>query len=104
MRIILICGGGASSGFMVNAMIKAAKNRGKDIEIKARSEMQLTAHIQEIDFVLCAPHMRAQEETIEGICKTHDVPYAFIEPMDFAMMQGDKVLDFVLETYEESKK
>jgi len=104
MKIMLVCGGGASSGFLVNAMIKAAKIRGMDIDIKARSETQLTSFIQEIDFVLCAPHMRAQEEKFKEICGTHNVPYAFVDPMDYAMMQGDKVLDFVLGIYKERKK
>jgi len=104
MKIILICGAGASSGFLMNAMVKAAKSRGIDLDIKARSETTLTSFIQDTDFVLCAPQIRAQEEKFKDICNNHNVPYAFVDPMDFAMMQGDKVLDFVLKKYEESKK
>ena len=67
-------------------------------------ETQLTSLIQDTDFVLCAPQVRAQEEKFKEICSNHNVPYAFVDPMDFAMMQGEKVLDFVLKTYGESKE
>lgn len=39
--ILLICGSGASSGFMAANMRKAAKKKGLNYEIKARSESEL---------------------------------------------------------------
>ena len=39
MKILLMCGAGASSGFMAQAMRKAAAEQGRDdIEIIARSD------------------------------------------------------------------
>ena len=38
MKIILLCGSGASSGFMAASMIKEAKTRGLDYEIEDHSE------------------------------------------------------------------
>ena len=43
MKILLMCGAGASSGFMAQAMRKAAKEQGlDDIDVIARSEAEMT--------------------------------------------------------------
>ena len=97
VKILLICGGGASSGFLVNAMIKAAKTQGLETDIKARSETQLSSLVNDADVILGAPHMRAQEAKFKEICGRHNKPYAFIDPMDYATMEGEKVLNFALE-------
>ena len=97
VKILLICGGGASTGFLVNAMNKAAKKRELEIDIKARSESQLASLIQDYDLVLGAPHMRAQEAKFKEICGNYQKPYAFIDSMDYATMEGEKVLDFALD-------
>lgn len=97
LKILLVCGGGASTGFLVNAMIKAAKKQGFDVDIKARSETQLASLVSETDLVLGAPHMRAQEAKFKEICGNFGKPYAFVDPMDFATMEGEKVLDFALD-------
>lgn len=41
-NILLICGSGASSGFMAANMRKAVKKEGLDYKIKARSEAELS--------------------------------------------------------------
>lgn len=97
MRILLICGGGASTGFLVNAMIKAAKKQNIDVDIKARAEQQLASLVDGVDLILGAPHMRAQEAKFKEICSAHNKPYAFIDPMDFANMAGEKVLSFAID-------
>ena len=45
MNILLICGGGFSSGFLVQNMKKAAQQLGGDIAIDARSETELSGLI-----------------------------------------------------------
>jgi len=103
MKILLICGGGASTGFLVNAMIKSAKNKGIDADIKARSESQLSSLIDDVDVVLGAPHMRAQEAKFKEICGSHHKPYAFIDPIDYANMEGEKVLTYAIKLLNEKK-
>jgi PTS system cellobiose-specific IIB component len=103
VKILLICGGGASSGFLVNAMIKAAKKQGIEVDIKARSETQLSSLVMNSDVILGAPHMRAQEAKFKEICGHHHKPYAFVDPMDYATMEGEKVLNFALEILNANK-
>ena len=46
-NILLICGSGASSGFMAAAIRKAAKKRKVEVTVKAASESQLDDRINE---------------------------------------------------------
>ena len=41
LNVLLVCGSGASSGFMAANMRKAASKQGLDIDIKARSESEI---------------------------------------------------------------
>ncbi|MGO2787487.1 MAG: PTS sugar transporter subunit IIB, partial [Enterococcus faecalis] len=56
-NILLICGSGASSGFMAAAIRKAAKKRQIEVTVKATSESQLDERINEIDCLLIGPHL-----------------------------------------------
>ena len=44
-KVLLICGSGASSGFMAANMRKAAKKAGLDFKIQARSEAELSDYL-----------------------------------------------------------
>lgn len=58
MKILLMCGAGASSGFMAQAMRKAAKEQGlNDIEVIARSEAEMTSNLKDTDLVMFGPHL-----------------------------------------------
>ncbi len=57
--ILLICGSGASSGFMAANMRKAAKKKGLNYEIKARSESELADYADSIDALMVGPHLKS---------------------------------------------
>ncbi|WP_288760382.1 PTS sugar transporter subunit IIB [uncultured Lacticaseibacillus sp.] len=63
-NILLICGSGASSGFMAASMRKAAKKQGLDYKIKARSESELGDYLDEIDALMVGPHLKAEYDAI----------------------------------------
>lgn len=64
-NILLICGSGASSGFMAANMRKAAKKEGLDYKIKARSESELGDYMDDIDALMVGPHLKAEFEAIK---------------------------------------
>ena len=47
-NVLLVCGSGASSGFMAVNIRKAAKKRGIDMTVTARSEAELPARAEEV--------------------------------------------------------
>ena len=55
LNVLLVCGSGASSGFMAANMRKAASKQGLDIDIKARSESEIENYIDEINVILMEP-------------------------------------------------
>ena len=53
MKILLMCGAGASSGFMAQAMRKAAKAQNmEDIEIIARSDAEMMNNLKGTDLTI----------------------------------------------------
>lgn len=57
-NILLICGSGASSGFMAANMRKAAKKAELYYKIQARSEAELGEYADEIDALMVGPHLK----------------------------------------------
>ena len=57
LNVLLVCGSGASSGFMATNMRKAAVARGLDVDIKARSESEIENYIEDIDVLMVGPHL-----------------------------------------------
>ena len=57
LNVLLVCGSGASSGFMAANMRKAASKQGLEIDIKARSESEIENYIDEIDALMVGPHL-----------------------------------------------
>ena len=80
MKILLMCGAGASSGFMAQAMRKAAKEQGiENFEIIARSEAEMMNNLQGTDLVMFGPHLAFKREALEKDLKKFNIPFAFID-------------------------
>lgn len=93
MNFLLICGGGASSSFVAQNMIKEAKNRGLDFEIEAVGETELEDYIDDRNLILIGPHLKYMEEELSEIINEYDVPYMFIDEKDYAKMDGASILE-----------
>lgn len=95
-RILLICGSGASSGFMAAAIRKAAKKRGVAVSVKAASESQLDERMSEIDYLLIGPHLSYMLGDIEAQTKGRQVTAAVIPQAIYGTLNGEKALDLIL--------
>jgi len=96
MKILLICGVGASSGFIAQAMRRAAKSRGIEVKILARSESELMDNIDSASCLLIGPHLAYQEEMIKNSIAQYNVPYTFIPEDIYGAIDGDGALDVAL--------
>lgn len=54
-NVLLVCGSGASSGFMAANIRKAAAARGLSITVNARSESTVEDYVDEIDCLMIGP-------------------------------------------------
>lgn len=97
MKILLVCGVGASSGFIAQAMRKAAKKRKLEATIIARSESELIDSVKDSDCLLIGPHLAYQKDSIEQSIASYHVPFAFIDEEVYGMIDGERALDQALD-------
>ncbi|NWO14811.1 PTS sugar transporter subunit IIB [Virgibacillus sp.] len=94
---LLICSGGASSGFLAQNIRKAAKKRSMEIEVIARGESELREYMDQIDVVLIAPHLSYVREDIEKQLEGSNIPCTLIDQSTYGLLDGEKGLDIILE-------
>ena len=100
-NVLLICGTGASSGFMAANIRKAAAARGMEMTVNARSEATVEDYVDEIDCLLIGPHLAHHLEDMEERCEGYDVKVAVIEKDTYARLNGEKALDQILALFGE---
>lgn len=96
LSVLLVCGSGASSGFMAANMRKAAKERGIEISINARSESEIENYIDEIDALMIGPHLAYLLDEIDNILQGAKVVAILMKPEYYATLDGNKALDHLL--------
>lgn len=100
-KILLVCGAGASSGFMAAAARKAAKKKGLDYEIKARSESELSENLSGYDLLLIAPHLKYMLDEVKEIGDAEGIKYGLIPQRVYGALDGNGLIDFAQKTLEE---
>lgn len=96
-KILLVCGSGASSGFMAKNIRTAAKERELEISVKARSDSEVEDFIEEIDLLLVGPHLKYMLHDLVEIAKPYDVPVRIIAEDAYGALDGDTVLNSIME-------
>lgn len=105
MKILLMCGAGASSGFMAQAMRKAAKEQGiEHFEIIARSEAEMMNNLKGTDLVMFGPHLAFKREALENDLKKYGVPFTFINKDAYGSIDGAATLNQALEVLKKADK
>ena len=92
-NVLLVCGSGASSGFMAANIRKAAAARGLSITVNARSESSVEDYVDEIDCLMIE---------MEEICEGYDIKVGVIEQAAYARLNGDAALDQILGMFGEA--
>lgn len=101
VKILLSCGAGMSSGLLAQKTRKAAKKRGLEVKVDARSESDVSSYLSSIDVLLIGPHYASQLKEFQAMATPYNVPVAVIPQNTYAMLDGEKLLDFALEQFEE---
>ncbi len=100
IRILLVCGSGASSGFMATSIRKSAAKRGVDMTITARSEAEIENYIDDIDCLVVGPHLAYILDNIANIVGSRDIKVTVVKPQDYATFNGENALDQILSLYQ----
>ncbi len=98
-NVLLVCGSGASSGFMAANIRKAATARGLEITVNARSESEIENYIDEIDCLMIGPHLAYLLDEVDEIIGDADIKVQLMKPEYYATLNGEKALDHILSLF-----
>lgn len=98
LKVLLVCGSGASSGFMAANIRKAASARGLDISVIARSESEIESYIDDIDVLMAGPHLAYIMDEVEELAQENESLKVILMRQDYyAKLDGEAALDHMLE-------
>lgn len=93
IRIVLCCQHGASTDLLAVKIEEAARTKGIDASVTAYSYSQIGNVIDSADIVLLAPQIRFKLGSFQKEYADKNVPFVLVEPSDYGMLRGEKVLN-----------
>ncbi|MFV0381648.1 MAG: PTS sugar transporter subunit IIB [Breznakia sp.] len=97
LNVLLVCGSGASSGFMAANMRKAAVKKRVEMSIIARSESEIENYIDEIDVLMIGPHLAYIMDEVEEYIHGENVKVILMKAEYYSTLDGDKAINHLLE-------
>lgn len=98
-HVLLVCGSGASSGFMAANIRKAAAARGISMNVTARSESEILNYVDDINCLLVGPHLASNFDAILEDVEGYDIKCDLISKECYAKLNGDIAVDQILELF-----
>ncbi len=95
MRILVVCGAGASSTFVAQRVRHAAHACGRDISAVAGTELSLPIDLDAADVVLVGPHLKHAIERIERDAARRGTQVILLPPDIFTDLDGTRTLALV---------
>ncbi|MCW2163790.1 PTS system, cellobiose-specific IIB component [Microbacterium hydrothermale] len=95
MKILVVCGAGASSTFVAQRVRRAAQDRGLDYSASAGTARSLTVDLDAADIVLVGPHLAADIEHIRREAAPRGAAVVLLPDDVFADLSGTRTLDLV---------
>ncbi|MDO8382286.1 MAG: PTS sugar transporter [Microbacterium sp.] len=96
MRILVICGAGASSTFVAMRLRHAAQNAGLSVQALAGTVESLAVDLDSTDILLVAPHLARELPDLEQLAAQRSVQVVLLPEDVFADMDGTHTLRVVL--------
>ena len=97
MRILVVCGAGASSTFVAQRVQRAAHDRGLPYSAAAGTVRSLPIDLLATDIVLVGPHLGPELERITQDAATRGVRVALLPEDVFTDLTGTRTLALVEE-------
>lgn len=95
MRILVVCGAGASSTFVAQRVRHAANAEGLDYSAFAGTEQSLPIDLDAADVVLVGPHLLHALERIERDAAARGTTVVLLPPDIFGDRDGTRTLALV---------
>ncbi|GAA1945895.1 PTS sugar transporter [Microbacterium deminutum] len=95
MRILVVCGAGASSTFVAQRVRHAAHDQGLDYSAFAGTEKSLPIDLDAADVVLVGPHLAHALERIERDAELRGTTVVLLPSDIFTDMDGTRTLALI---------
>ena len=95
MNILLVCGMGASTSIVVNAMKEHLTEEEQEWVIEARSSQDVKEIAGKYDLVLLAPQVRYQKEMVEEYCTPLGVRVMVLDSFAYGTCNGYSIMKMV---------
>lgn len=92
-RIMLCCSAGMSTSLLVKKMVEAAEDKGIEVSIDAYSVAEFDEQVGNYQVVLLGPQVKYLLTDLRKRAESHGVTVETINPMDYGMQNGEKVLE-----------
>ncbi len=98
MRILVVCGAGASSTFVAQRVRHAAQQRGLDITATAGTEQSLPIDLDAADVVLVGPHLVTELDRIAEAAAARGTRVIPLPADIFRDLDGSRTLELVTDS------
>jgi PTS system cellobiose-specific IIB component len=95
ISVLLVCGGGTSSGFLAANIRREAAKQGIDIVVTARSETEIEEYVDEVDCILLGPHLSYLFDDLKKQYKDRDIKIAVTEKSYYSTLDGNAALKHI---------
>lgn len=95
MRILVVCGAGASSTFVAQRVRHAAQAAGRELSAVAGTEQSLPIDIDAADVVLVGPHLRDSLDRIRRHAAPRLARVILLPPDIYSDLHGTRTLALV---------
>ncbi len=96
-KLIILCSWGATSSSLAKKVQQAAEQRGLDLTAEPGSTGEFNNRAEDCDVALLEPQVRHLKKEMTEIAERHSIPIDIVDQRAFALMDGNKVLDQVIE-------
>ncbi|KOF56948.1 MULTISPECIES: PTS sugar transporter subunit IIB [Clostridium] len=104
MKAIILCSWGATSSSLAKAVSDEAKKRKLDITVDAGGTGEFKKKAENYSVALLEPQVRHLKKEVEAAASKYDIPVEIVNMQAFAMLDGAKVLDQIVDLAKKAGK
>jgi PTS system cellobiose-specific IIB component len=95
LKVLLVCGGGASSGFLAANIRKEAAKQGLDMTVMARSETEIEEYLDGVNCILVGPHLSYLLDDLKEQYQDRGIKIAITEKSYYSTLDGEAALKHI---------
>lgn len=99
LNVLLVCGSGASTGFMAANLRKETARRGLDWDVTARSEAEVDSYTDGINCIMLGPHLEYLLEELTERYQEKGIKVAVMNKSYYSTLDGAAALKHIQSLY-----